>query len=214
MAASRPLPLAGTAKILSERIPQSGANETDTDNARHVLGQAGQICTKIAEACDKINADVDTSDLGKAKQRAKTISLYAEPVLEDLLKAQARIKEQSARTVSIINSLPEMTADEKALGAEIRNHCKTLPTLSDRIKLLSQADKSGDMLTIRSLLDGPGYLTGLSPQIIEITRTDLQESLSPSATVQRGRLDETLNILNIMTEGMQKLVIENKAAAA
>jgi hypothetical protein len=212
MAAQRPEPLASTANSLKERIPESGANETDTDNARHVVGRAGQVCTKIAEACDKINADVDISDLGKAKQRAKTISLYAKPVLEDLLKAQARIKEQSARVVSSINQLPDLTADEKALGAEIRNHCKSLPT-GERVGLLVQAEKAGDMLTIRSLLDGPAYLTGLPSDLIDHARTTLQETLSPSETVQRVRLDETLNILNIITNGIQHMVIENEAAA-
>ena len=213
MAALGPEPLASSANSLIGRIPESGANETDTDNARHVVGRAGQVCTKIAEACDKINADVDTSDLGKAKQRAKTISLYAQPVLEDLLKAKARIKEQSARVVSNINQLPDLTADEKALGAEIRNHCKSLPT-GERVGLLVQAEKAGDMLTIRSLLDGPAYLTGLPSDLIDHARTTLQETLSPSETVQRGRLDETLNILNIMSEGIKQLVIENEAAAA
>jgi len=212
MAATRPEPLASSANSLKERIPKSGANETDTDNARHVVGRAGQVCTKIAEACDKIDADVDTSDLGKAKQRAKTISLYAQPVLEDLLKAQARIKEQSARVVSNINQFPDLTADEKAMGAEIRNHCKSLPT-GERVGLLVQAEKAGDMLTIRSLLDGPNYLTGLPPDMISEARTTLQESLSPSATEQRSRLDETLNILNIITNGIQHMVIENEAAA-
>jgi len=188
MAAQRPEPLASSANSLKERIPESGANETDTDNARRVVGRAGQVCTKIAEACDKIDADVDTSDLGKAKQRAKTISLYA-------------------------NQLPDLTADEKALGAEIRNHCKSLPT-GERLGLLGQAQKTGDMLTIRSLLDGPAYLTGLPSDLIDHARTTLQETLSPSETVQRVRLDETLNILTIMSEGINQLVIENEAAAA
>jgi hypothetical protein len=212
MAASRPLPLAGTCAILHDRIPEPGEKDTDIAYARAIVGQAGKTCSRMAEALDKIRDDTDISDIGKAKQRAKTISLYSKPVIEDLLKAQARIKEQSARTVSIINTLPDLTEQEQALGAEIRACCRALPS-GERTKLLTQAEEAGDLLTVRSLLHGPVFLSGLHQQIVDNARTALQESLSPSETVQRGRLNETLEILDIVTDGLERLVIEHEAAA-
>jgi hypothetical protein len=212
MAASRPLPLAGTCAILHDRIPEPGEKDTDIAYARAIVGQAGKACSKMAEAIDKIRDDADISDIGKAKQRAKTISLYSKPVIEDLLKAQARIKERSAVVVGTINKLLELTEQEQALGAEIRACCRALPS-GERTKLLSQAENAGDMLTIRSLLHGPAYLSGLHQQIVDNARTALQESLSPSETVQRGRLDETLEILDIVTDSLEIMVIEHESAA-
>ena len=208
-----PQTLAATITSLHERIPAPGERETDISFAQAIVGQASKALGKAGEAVNKILADEDISEVGKARQTAKTVSLYTKPLIDDLRAAQARIKERSAVVVSAINSLPDLTADQKALGAEIRNHCKALPA-GDRINLLQQAQQSGDMLTIRSLLDGPSYLTGLPPDLISDTRTTLQESLSPSEAVQRGRLNETLDVLNIVTDNLQTAVIEYESAAA
>ena len=194
------------------QMPEAGEKETDIAYAHAMVGQAAKAYGKVSEALNKINGDEDISDAGKAKQSAKTVNLYVKPLVEDLLKAQARIKERSQIVVTTINTLPELTDQEKALGAEIRNHCKSLST-GEALDLLQQAQKAGDMLTIRSLLHGPAYLTGLPPDLLDQTRTTLQESLSPSETVQRGRLDETLNVLNIVTDNLQRSVIEYEAAS-
>ena len=208
-----PQTLAATITSLHERIPAPGERETDIAFAQAIVGQASKALDKAGEAVNKIQSNEDISEVGKARQTAKTVSLYTKPVIEDLLAAQARIKEQSARTVSIINTLPDLSADEKALGAEIRSHCKSL-SAGDRINLIQQAKQSGDMLTIRSLLDGPSYLTGLPNDLISDTRTALQESLSPSEAVQRGRLNETLEVLNIVADNVTQAIIEYEAAAA
>jgi hypothetical protein len=212
MTANNPRPLIGTCRILSERIPTPTEKETDIAYAQTVVSQASQACSKMVEAIDNINADANISDIGKAKQRAKTISLYAEPVMDELKKAQARVKERSNTVTTTIITLPAQTDEQKALGAEIRSHCKSLPS-GERLDLLHQAEKSGDMLTIRSLLHGPAYLSGLHQQIVDNARTALQESLSPSETVQRGRLGETLEILDIVTDSLESMVIEHESAA-
>lgn len=51
-------------------------------------------------------------------------------------------------------------------AAEIRAHCKSLPT-SERMTLISTATTAGDMTTLSAILGAPSYLSGLDAKMAE-----------------------------------------------
>ena len=93
---------------LQEGIPEPGGKETDIAYA--VVGQAVKAFGEVSDAVNKIRGDEDISEAGKAKQTAKTVRLVTKPLLEDLHKAQARVKEKSAvldKTANVLNIVAE-----------------------------------------------------------------------------------------------------------
>ena len=93
MTTMEPLAFARMLGSLEAGIPEPGEKETDIIYARAVVGQA-------VEAFSKIHSDEGISET------AKTVRLVTKPLLEDLLKAQARVNEKIAaldKTSNVLN---------------------------------------------------------------------------------------------------------------
>jgi len=88
MPAMEPLAFARMLNSLQEGIPAPGGKETAYAYA--VVGQAVKAFNEV----------------GKAKQTAQTVRLITQPLLKDLHKAQARVKEKSVvldKTANVLN---------------------------------------------------------------------------------------------------------------
>ncbi|MEJ8568275.1 hypothetical protein [Elongatibacter sediminis] len=207
-----PQVLSSTFTMLRARAIEPRDGESEIDNAVRAIDRSIEAANELHASVERTRQNADVSELGKTKQIVKSTVHYGEPALETIHEARKRLSERSESLVSDIKAMPDLTPDQKAIGVEIRAHFKALES-SKRMQHVLDAMKrmdETDVLTIRSLLDGPTYLTGLDAEFLEKAREQLHKRLAPTETQRRERIAEMDGLLATIERTLQRAVDDAK----
>lgn len=202
------LGLAGAIATLATRMPPVVGGETGVAYARAVASQAAKAASKVGEATHRAMKDTTKTENARKVAGARAAINTTKDARAALSKARISIAQDASIVRTKLAALERTSPDEAAIVAEIRNHFHGLKTVAKKLDLIQQAKADGDSLTLKAILAGPAYLSGMGSDLTQRLRTDFHQTEAPEDVAHLERLEESFEVIDEIDGAMAGLVNE------
>lgn len=189
-----------------------GYNDATAPYVQHTF-DAFKVCHDgIQSVCDA-RLTVAKNTAWSEERRLLEVSKLAEKKQTEATKAfdasRKRLEQGIAALDESLNKDIAQDANAGSVNSEIRAHMKGLKR-DERQKLLDSAFETNDMLTLRAVLSGPGYLSGISEdeRKLRINRFHrmTQKDLAQRADVMKRALELIDSHSGLLFEQFEKAI--------
>lgn len=127
------------------------------------------------------------------------------------LDAARKTLEAGAEAIRKVLNQP-LVDDGARINAEIRAHAKSLST-DERWKMINAAIEGSDVKTLRAILGGPAYLSGLDPEAQKVLTLKANMRREPAQSARLKHLEDALRRVDMVSIGLVMEQVEKGLGA-
>lgn len=186
---------------------------TSTRSAASTIGAASQALTNLRRDMEVLAQDRTMTEAGQLARVATltTRRLSGQPAQ---LAAGARAAASAALTaMEKLKAAERVPIEERHLAPEIRAHVRGLD-LHERVAFMAEATKNADLPTLRAVVEVPGFLTQVSPQMLDLARAKIHEIVAPDAVAEAEAAQAAAEMLLIGEKLIKDELDRGRSASA